>query len=40
MSEDFKRFISSRRHVPPPEGYISKPVDTEELIRMVKGLLG
>jgi len=39
ISEDFKRFISSRRHVPPPEGYISKPVDSEELIRMVKGLL-
>jgi len=30
ISEDFKRFISSRRHVPPPEGYISKPVDSEE----------
>lgn len=40
ISEDFKRFISSRRHVPPPEGYISKPVDSEELIRMVKGMLG
>jgi len=40
ISEDFKRFISSRRHVPPPEGYISKPVDSEELLRMVKGLIG
>ena len=27
ISDDFKKFISSRRQVPPPEGYIQKPVN-------------
>jgi CheY-like chemotaxis protein len=40
ISDDFKKFISSRRQVPPPEGYIHKPVDHEEFLRMVKNLLG
>lgn len=40
ISKEFEKFISTRRRVPPPEGYISKPVDHEELIRMVKELLG
>ena len=40
ISDDFKKFISTRRHVPPPEGYISKPVDTEQLLGMVRDLLG
>jgi CheY-like chemotaxis protein len=39
VSEDFKRFISSRRQVPPPEGYISKPVDAGQLIKVVRKLL-
>ncbi len=38
ISEEFERFISSRRQVPPPEGYISKPVDAELFVRMVKEL--
>jgi CheY-like chemotaxis protein len=40
ISEDFKKFISTRRQVPPPEGYISKPVDFEQLLAMVRDLLG
>jgi CheY-like chemotaxis protein len=40
ISDDFKKFISTRRHVPPPEGYLSKPVDAEQFLTMVKGLLG
>ena len=40
ISDDFKRFISTRRQVPPPEGYISKPVDHDEFLKMVRGLLG
>ncbi len=40
VSDDFKKFISSRRKVPPPDGYISKPVDHAQFIDMVKGLLG
>jgi len=40
ISEEFKRFISTRRQVPPPEGYISKPVDHEEFLQLVRELLG
>jgi CheY-like chemotaxis protein len=39
VSDDFKKFISSRRQVPPPEGYISKPVDHAEFMTMVNELL-
>ena len=40
ISADFKRYISTRRQVPPPEGYVSKPVDHEEFIAKVRDLLG
>lgn len=40
ISDDFRRFISTRSQVPPPEGYISKPIDHEQLVSMVEGLLG
>ena len=39
ISDDFEKFISTRRQVPPPEGYIHKPVDHEEFLRMVKDIL-
>ncbi|MCX6543346.1 MAG: response regulator [Acidobacteria bacterium] len=39
VSDDFRTFISSRRHVPPPDGYLSKPVDTGELLALVAKLL-
>lgn len=39
VSDDFKRFISTRRQVPPPEGYISKPVDHDQFLKMVRELL-
>ena len=39
ISDDFKKFISSRRQVPPPEGYISKPVDHEQFMTLVTKLL-
>ena len=39
ISDDFKTFISNRRNVPPPEGYINKPVDADDFVRMVKKLL-
>ena len=39
VSDDFRTFISSRRQVPPPDGYISKPVDHEQFVSMVQGLL-
>ena len=37
---DFKKFIHSRRQVPPPDGYIPKPVDRTELLETVARLLG
>ena len=39
ISNDFRRFISTRRKVPAPDGYISKPVDHKELVELVKSLL-
>jgi CheY-like chemotaxis protein len=39
VSDEFEKFISSRRQVPPPEGYISKPVDHQKLVDMVTALL-
>ena len=39
ISDDFKQFISSRRQVPPPEGYISKPVDHADFLKMVGELI-
>jgi CheY-like chemotaxis protein len=39
MAHDFKRFISTREHVPPPDGYLEKPVNPEDLLAEVKRLL-
>jgi CheY-like chemotaxis protein len=38
VSEDFRGFISSRKQVPPPDGYLAKPVDEEQLLKMVRQL--
>jgi CheY-like chemotaxis protein len=40
VSDDFKQFISTRRQVPPPKGYLSKPVEAEQLLSLVGDLLG
>jgi len=39
ISGDFRTFISSRKHVPPPDGYLGKPVDATELLGLVRKLL-
>lgn len=39
VSDDFKQFISTRRQVPPPEGYLSKPVEPGDLLGKVTELL-
>ena len=36
VSEDFKKFISSRHHVPAPEGFVSKPINQEEILDLVR----
>jgi CheY-like chemotaxis protein len=40
ITHDFKQFISSRSQVPPPEGYLEKPVKPEDLLAEVKRLIG
>lgn len=40
VSDDFKEFISSRKNLQPPDGYLSKPVDEDELIGLAKKLIG
>ena len=37
--EGFHKFIKSSKQVPAPEGFLSKPVDTEELLKIVKKYL-
>ncbi len=39
VMEEFKKFISSRRQVPPPEGYITKPVDQQKLLDTITEVL-
>ena len=39
VSEDFEKFISTRKQVPPPEGYLDKPVSEETLLKNVRKIL-
>lgn len=38
VSDDFQKFISTRRQVPPPEGYLSKPINQEEILELIQKL--
>jgi hypothetical protein len=38
ISSDFEKFISSRKQVPPPEGYVSKPIDETEFLELIRKL--
>ncbi len=40
ISKDFEKFISSRKQVPPPEGYVSKPIDKDEILALAKKFTG
>jgi CheY-like chemotaxis protein len=40
VTHDFKRFIESRKHVRPPDGYFEKPIDLDALLEKVCDLLG
>ena len=35
----YEKFLSNRRLVPPPEGFLPKPIDREEFVAKVRGLL-
>jgi len=37
--EDFQKFISSRKQIPPPDGFVAKPIDRDELMKGVTSLL-
>jgi CheY-like chemotaxis protein len=37
--DGLKKFLSDRRHVPPPEGFFSKPIDQAEFVAKIKQLL-
>jgi DNA-binding response OmpR family regulator len=36
VSEDMRKFLSSRHQIPPPEGYLSKPIDQGEILALIK----
>ena len=38
-AEDFQKFISTRKHIPPPDGLVPKPIDRDELLKGVTSLL-
>lgn len=38
VSGDFERFISSRSQVPPPDGYVPKPIDKAKYVQLAKDL--
>ena len=40
LSDDFQKFISTRKQVPPPDGYLSKPIGADDVLGAVKKLLG
>ena len=37
-SADTKRFYESRKHVPPPDGFVGKPIDPGEILGIVRKL--
>ncbi len=40
LSSDFEKFISTRRHVPATEGYVSKPIDKEQMLSLIQTQIG
>ena len=39
-SETFEKFLGTRKQVPPPDGFIAKPIEPDELLEKVKKLIG
>ena len=37
--DDFQKFLATRKQVPPPDGFIPKPLDRDELLKKVKELV-
>jgi len=39
-SEGFEKFLKTRKQVPPPNGFIAKPIEQKEFLEAVKTLIG
>ncbi len=39
LSQDFEKFIKTRRQVPPPTDYVAKPIDKDELLEKIQKAL-
>ena len=37
--DDLEEFLGSRKHVPPPEAFVPKPIDRDELLKKIGELL-
>lgn len=37
--DEFRKFISSRKQVPPPDGFVAKPVEKEKLLEVFSSLI-
>jgi len=37
-SRDTERFYSTRKQVPPPDGFVAKPIDPEEMLQLARKL--
>ena len=40
VQPEFRKFISTRRQVPPPEGYLEKPVALGDVLAEVRRIIG
>ncbi len=38
-AEEFHKFLSTRKGTPPPDGFITKPIDQEKLLETIKKLV-
>ncbi|MBU1626457.1 response regulator [bacterium] len=39
VSQDFEKFIKTRKQVKPPAGYVSKPIDQQDYLGQIKKIL-
>ncbi len=37
--EPFRNFLSTRKHIPPPEGFFSKPIERDEFTKKIDEIL-
>jgi CheY-like chemotaxis protein len=38
VTGNFEQFISTRKQVPPPDGFVQKPIDRDKVLELVKSL--